>query len=58
LLIFKLMAFGGGMFANFAVRPATILWGIGIAAAMGVLSGLVPALAAARLRVVDALRTA
>lgn len=57
-LIFKLMAFGGGMFANFAVRPSTIAWGLGIAAAMGLLSGLVPALAAARLRVVDALRTA
>ena len=58
MLIFKLMAFGGGMFANFAVRPETILWGISIAAMMGLLSGLVPALAAARLRVVDALRTA
>ena len=56
--VFKLMSFGGGMFANFAVRGQTILLGLAIATAMGVASGLVPALNAARLRVVDALRAA
>jgi len=58
LVVFRLMAFGGGMFANFTVRPQTIAIGIGIAAAMGLSSGLVPALAASRLRVVEALRAA
>jgi putative ABC transport system permease protein len=56
--LFKLMSFGGGMFANFAVKPATVGLGLAISIAMGLLSGLVPALAAARLRVVEALRTA
>jgi putative ABC transport system permease protein len=56
LLLFKGMAFGGGLFGNFAVRGATVATGIAIAAGMGIVSGLVPALAAARLRVVDALR--
>ena len=49
---------GGGFFTNFAVRPATVGLGLAIALAMGVLSGLLPGVAAARLRVVDALRQA
>lgn len=49
-------AFGGGLFGNFQVRPSTVWTGIGIATGMGIVSGLLPALAAARLRVVDALR--
>lgn len=56
--VFKMASFGGGMFANFAVRGQTIALGLAIATAMGLLSGLVPAINAARLRVVDALRAA
>ena len=49
-------SFGGGLFGNFQVRPSTVWIGIAIATGMGIVSGLLPALAAARLRVVDALR--
>jgi len=56
--LFKVAAFGGGMFANFAVRGQTIALGLAIATGMGLASGLVPAINAARLRIVDALRAA
>jgi putative ABC transport system permease protein len=49
---------GNSMFATFLVRRDTLVIGIGIAAAMGMLAGLLPAIGAARLRVVDALRQA
>jgi putative ABC transport system permease protein len=49
---------GNSMFATFLVRRDTLVIGIGIAAAMGILAGLLPAIGAARLRVVDALRQA
>ncbi len=57
-LVFKLMSFGGGVFANFIVKPQTLVIGLVIAALMGLVSGIVPAISAARLRVVDALRSA
>jgi len=47
---------GGGFFPNFRVLPATILTGFLLAAVMGILSGLGPAISAARLRVASALR--
>jgi putative ABC transport system permease protein len=56
--LFRISALSGGVFANFAVKPATMLIGLAIALVMGALSGVVPALAAARLRVVEALRQA
>lgn len=43
-------------FPGFAVKPSTMALGVGIAAAMGALSGLIPAVQAARLPVVQALR--
>jgi len=43
-------------FPGFSVKPSTMALGVGIAAAMGALSGLVPAVQAARLPVVQALR--
>jgi putative ABC transport system permease protein len=56
--VFGLMSMGGGIFATFNVKPSTVGIGLGIALAMGALSGVVPALAASRLRVVEALRQA
>ena len=47
---------GGGFFPNFRVLPATILTGLGLAILMGLLSGIAPALTAARLRIANALR--
>ena len=41
---------------GFAVAPETIWLGLGIAAALGALTGIVPALQASRLSVVEALR--
>ncbi len=46
----------GGMFPNFRVLPETIAQGLVLAALMGVLSGIVPAWQAARLRIATALR--
>lgn len=46
----------GGMFPNFTVMPSTVGWGILLALAMGLVSGLVPALQAGRLRIANALR--
>ena len=53
-----LSASGNAMFATFVVRPDTVWIGILIALGMGLVSGLIPAIGAARLRVVDALRQA
>jgi len=56
-LIFHEMDFtGGGFFPNFRVLPETILAGLLLAVLMGVLSGVAPAVSAARLRIANALR--
>jgi putative ABC transport system permease protein len=56
-LIFHQLDFtGGGFFPNFRVLPQTILAGLLLAMVMGVLSGLVPAVTAARLKIANALR--
>jgi putative ABC transport system permease protein len=47
---------GGGFLPPMTVRWETVLLGVGIALAMGLVSGLVPAIRASRLAVVDALR--
>jgi putative ABC transport system permease protein len=46
----------GGLLAIFVLPPQDILLGIGLMAAMGVLAGALPAWAAMRLRITDALR--
>ena len=46
----------GGMFPNFTVRPETVGFGLVMALVMGLMSGLVPALQAGRLRIANALR--
>jgi putative ABC transport system permease protein len=48
----------GGFVPSFTVKPATILFGLGLSLAMGVLSGLIPAIQAARLPIARALREA
>lgn len=56
-LIFRRVDFtAGGFFPNFRVLPETVGWGMLLAAAMGLLSGLVPAVQAARLQIAGALR--
>jgi putative ABC transport system permease protein len=56
-LVFQKLDFtGGGFFPNFRVLPATVLTGLLLAAVMGILSGIGPAIAAARLRIASALR--
>ena len=47
---------GGGFFPNFRVLPETVVLGLGLALVMGIVSGIVPAIQAARLRVADAIR--
>ena len=57
LLIFQRVDFtAGGMFPNFTVIPETVGFGLLLALAMGLVSGLVPALQAGRLRIANALR--
>jgi putative ABC transport system permease protein len=46
----------GGMFPNFTVVPQTVGLGLVLALAMGLVSGLVPAVQAGRLRIANALR--
>jgi putative ABC transport system permease protein len=46
----------GGMVPNFLVKPSTLALGLGISLLLGLLSGVIPAVQAARLSVVDALR--
>ena len=46
----------GGFFPNFRVIPETVGWGMLLAVGMGLLSGLVPAVQAARLQIAGALR--
>ncbi|HET9951708.1 MAG TPA: ABC transporter permease [Candidatus Eisenbacteria bacterium] len=46
----------GGFFPNFNVLPGTVGFGLLLALAMGLVSGLVPALQAGRLRIATALR--
>ncbi len=47
----------GGFLPGFGVRPATLALGFGVALVLVVASGIVPALRAARLSVVTALRS-
>ena len=47
---------GGGLFPPLSVYWSTVLTGIGAAVLMGAISGLIPALQAARLTIVNALR--
>jgi putative ABC transport system permease protein len=55
--IFRRLDFtAGGFFPNFRVLPETVLFGLLLALAMGVLSGLVPSIQAARLQIAAALR--
>ena len=56
-VIFQRVDFtAGGMFPNFTVLPATVGLGLVLALAMGLVSGLVPAIQAGRLRIATALR--
>ena len=56
-LLYKVTNFNaGGFLPGFDVRPATLLLGAGIAVLLVLASGIVPALRAARLSVVTALR--
>lgn len=56
-LLFRRLDFtANGLFPNFRVLPETLGWGILLAVAMGLVSGLVPALQAARLQIAGALR--
>ncbi len=56
-LVFHQLDFtGGGFFPNFRVLPGTVLAGLLLAALMGVLSGIAPAVSAARLKIANALR--
>ncbi|MGQ0613666.1 MAG: ABC transporter permease [Planctomycetaceae bacterium] len=48
--------FLGGIFPGFRVSPATVLIGMALSLATGLVSGFVPAFSAARLRAADALR--
>jgi putative ABC transport system permease protein len=57
-LLYKVSNFNaGGFLPGFDVRPATLVLGTGIALLLVVASGIVPALRAARLSVVTALRS-
>jgi putative ABC transport system permease protein len=47
----------GAYFPTYAVRPETAWWGLVIAAGVGVIAGIVPALTASRLQPVNALRS-
>jgi putative ABC transport system permease protein len=56
-LIFRKVNFtAGGMIPNFRVLPETLLAGLALSLVMGLLSGLVPAVRAARLQIAGALR--
>jgi len=56
-LVFQKTDFtGGGFFPNFRVLPQTVLTGVLLAALMGVLSGLAPAISAAHLKIANAMR--
>lgn len=58
-VVFDLTDFtAGGFFPRFAVTGGTIARALAIAAFLGLISGAVPALSAARLKIVDALRHA
>src|SRR5262249_9756938 len=46
----------GGFLPPMSVYWSTVLWGVGMAALVGAVSGLVPAWRASQLRIVDALR--
>jgi putative ABC transport system permease protein len=46
----------GGMFPYFRVEPVTVLLAVGLALALGALAGIVPAIQAGKLSVVNALR--
>jgi putative ABC transport system permease protein len=46
----------GGMLPVFYIPPASLLLGVALAVAVGLVGGLIPAVSAMRLRVIDALR--
>ncbi len=60
LVLAKLFTLGGdptrGLLPYFYLPPAAMVSGVGVALVVGVLAGILPALSAMRLRVVDALR--
>jgi putative ABC transport system permease protein len=60
LAVCKLLTMSGdptrGMLQSFVLKPEAILAGIATAIAVGVIAGILPALSAMHLRVVDALR--
>ncbi len=55
-IFFRVDFTANGMFPSFRVIPETVAWGLALAALMGLLSGLVPAIQAGRLRIAGALR--
>ena len=48
----------GGFVPSFMVKPSTVLLGLALSLAMGILSGLIPAIQAARMPIAQALREA
>lgn len=55
--IFSVFDFNaGGMVPSFIVKPQTIVFGLLLSLAMGILSGVVPAIQASRLRIAQAFR--
>jgi putative ABC transport system permease protein len=47
----------GGFFPYFRIAPATLVWAVVLAFGLGLIAAAIPARSAARLKVVDALRT-
>ena len=60
LLLAKLFTLGGdptgGMLGSFRLQPMAMLYGAAMIVAVGIAAGLIPAVSAMRLRVVNALR--
>jgi ABC-type antimicrobial peptide transport system permease subunit len=45
----------GAFFPGFAIQPSTVVLGLGIALGVGLVSGIVPAWRASRMRCIEAL---